>query len=84
MILLVVVAVLSAVVAVWGVQMLATDQGIMTEGEPTEEQLWQLRMIRVANFVPPIGTFVGVAAVLGILVIASASRSRTAHPDPRG
>ena len=79
-IVLVVMVVLSVVGAVWGIQTSVSDQGITTQGEPTEEQLWQLRLMRVSGSLPPIATFVGVAAVLGILVIASASR-RLAAPS---
>lgn len=73
---LVVLAVLSVAVAVWGVHTSATDQGFTTEGGPTEEQLWQFRLMHIASRVPSIVTSVGVAALLGILVIASASRPR--------
>lgn len=75
---LVVLLVLCLVGTVWGVQLNAADQGISYTGEPTEQQVWQMRILRLAGFVPTIATFVGVAALLGVLVIASASRSRTA------
>lgn len=77
-IVLVILAVLSLVGAVWGIQTSVSDQGITTQGEPTDEQLWQLRLMRIAALLPSIATFVGVAALLGILVIASASRRPTA------
>ena len=76
-IVLVVLIALSVVGAVWGIQTSVSDQGITTQGEPTDEQLWQMRLTRIANFLPSIATFVGVAALLGILVIASASRRPT-------
>ncbi|MFB6612427.1 hypothetical protein ACFCVO_19055 [Agromyces sp. NPDC056379] len=75
---LVALLVLCIVGTVWGVQLNVADQGITTMGEPTEQQEWQARILRLASFVPTVATFVGVAALLGVLVIASASRSRTA------
>ncbi|RXZ49102.1 hypothetical protein ESP57_09145 [Agromyces fucosus] len=85
LIVLAAVVFISVIGTVWGVQMSMTSQdGMSWTGEPSEEQLWQFRLMRISGSLPPIATFVGVAAVLGILVIASASRRRTIRPDPRG
>ena len=84
MIVLVAVVLLSVVGTAWGLQMNMSSQGGMGwTGEPSEEQLWQLRLMRISGSLPPIATFVGVAAVLGILVIAFASRRGTPRADSR-
>jgi hypothetical protein len=76
---LVAVVILCVFGTVWGIELNVSSQGGMSwTGEPSEEQLWQLRLIRISGSLPPITTFVGVAALLGILVIASASRPRNA------
>lgn len=80
---LVAVVILCLIGTAWGIEMNVSSQGGMSwTGEPSEEQLWQLRLIRISGELPPITTFVGVAALLGILVIASASRARNVPARP--
>ena len=78
MLVLVAVVILCVFGTVWGIGMNVSSQGGMSwNGEPSEEQLWQLRLMRISGSLPPIATFVGVAALLGILAIASASGRRS-------
>jgi hypothetical protein len=49
------------------------------EGTPTEEQLWQMRTMMIAQAVPPWAVLTAVVALVGILVVGSASR----RPEPR-
>ena len=75
---LVAVVLLCVVGTVWGLQVtLGGQEGMSWTGEPSEEQLLELRLIRIGGSLPPITTFVGIAALLGILAIASASRPRS-------
>ncbi|KRC61831.1 hypothetical protein ASE14_13595 [Agromyces sp. Root81] len=80
---LVAVVLLCVVGTVWGLQTNLSNQGGMSwTGEPSEEVLWQMRMMQISGTLTPITTFVGVAALLGLLVIASASRHRSDRPRP--
>ncbi len=58
-------------VASWGIGVTVQDVGFSWSGAPTEAQLWELRIVRIANQVPGPAAFVAVAAVIGILVIGS-------------
>ncbi|MEF3402726.1 hypothetical protein [Agromyces sp. CCNWLW203] len=75
--------VLGALGVLWGIGVSAVDQGFSYEGQPSSEQLWQMRVIRIANFVPGPATFVSIASLLGLLAIASASRPRNVPPELR-
>jgi hypothetical protein len=58
----------------WAMGVLVDQQGWSWEGRPTEEQLWQMRLSMLANAVPPWAVLTAVVALLGILVVGSASR----------
>ena len=58
----------------WAMGVLVDQQGWSWEGRPTEEQLWQMRLSMLANAVPPWAVLTSVVALLGILVVGSASR----------
>ena len=77
---LAVLTLLCLIGTVWGVQKSSAGEGITTEGEPTAAQMWQMHVMRIAALLPPIVAFVGVAALLGVLAIASASRRGETPP----
>ena len=69
------VLILLAIVSLnWAMGILVDQQGWSWEGRPTEEQLWQMRLSMLANAVPPWAVLTAVVALLGVLVVGSASR----------
>jgi hypothetical protein len=58
----------------WAMGVISDQQGWGYEGAPTEEQLWQMRANMIAQVVPPWATLTTVVALLGIMVVGSASR----------
>lgn len=70
------VAVLSVLAAAWSLGTLIDYQGYTWTGEPTEAQIWQERLMRAANAIPPSATMVAIAATLGVIVIGAATSRR--------
>ena len=58
----------------WAMGVLVDQQDWSWAGRPTEEQVWQMRLSMLANAVPPWAVLTSVVALLGILVVGSASR----------
>ncbi|KRE31413.1 hypothetical protein [Agromyces sp. Soil535] len=74
---LAVLALLGVVAANWAIGVSVEDQGFSWSGAPTEAQLWEVRLTRIANMVPGPAALLAVVAALGILVVGSATeRSR--------
>jgi hypothetical protein len=72
------IAVLAVLASAWAVGVVADDQGMSWSVAPSEEQLWQLRISRLANLIPAPAAMVMVFALLGVIVIgAVSSRGRT-------
>lgn len=70
---LAVLALLGVLAANWGIGVTVEDQGFSWTGAPTEAQLWEVRLTRIANVVPGPAAVLAVVAALGILVIGSAT-----------
>lgn len=72
---LIVLAVVSVIAIQWslGVTMHG-NEGMNWSGEPSEEQISQMRLNQIAGAVPALAVVVVVSSVLGVLAIASASR----------
>ena len=59
----------------WSMGVLLDDQQSWGyEGNPTEEQLWQLRTGFVAQALPPWAVLTAVTALVGICIVGSATR----------
>ena len=69
-----VLAIVGVIVALWGIGVTVNEVGFSWSGAPTEAQLWELRLVRIANQVPGPSALAAVAAVIGILVVGSATR----------
>ena len=67
------IAVLAVLASAWAVGVVAGDQGMSWSVAPSEEQLWQLRINRLANLIPAPAAMVVVFAVLGVIVIGAVS-----------
>lgn len=74
------IAVLAVLASAWAVGVVADDQGMSWSVAPSEEQLWQLRINRLANFIPAPAAMVVVFAVLGVIVIGAVT-SRVRPPE---
>jgi hypothetical protein len=74
---LAVLVLLGILAANWGIGVSVEDQGLPWTGAPTEAQLWELRLMRIANVIPGPAALLAVVAALGILIVGSATeRSR--------
>jgi hypothetical protein len=74
------IAVFAVLVSAWAVGVAADDHGMSWSGAPSEEQLWQLRINRLANFIPAPAAMVMAFALLGVIVIGAVS-SRALTPE---
>lgn len=78
-VLLALVAVVAVFSTAWALGVLMTEQGVSWSGEPSEEQLWALRIIRFADMIAPTATTVAVLAVLGVIIIGAVSSRTLTH-----
>ena len=58
----------------WAMGVLLDQQGWGYEGAPSDEQLLQMRLSMLAQVVPPWAVLTSVVALVGICIVASATR----------
>jgi len=58
----------------WSMGVLLDQQSWGWQGNPTEEQLWQMRTSFIAQALPPLAVLTAVIALVGICIVGSATR----------
>ncbi len=67
------VALFSMFAVNWALNLQLDDQGFGWSGAPTEAQLWEQRLLRIAGHVSGPAALTAVVSVLGILIVGSAT-----------
>ena len=70
---LLVAVVLSLIAVAWAIGVIVDQHGFSWTDQPTEEQVLQLRLVRLADTIPRPAAVLAVAATLGLIVIGAAS-----------